>query len=55
MRVVVVGMEAHPAFVSRLSGRGAAAYVLKDRLDEDLLRELRPAEGTGGHHERPAA
>ena len=39
-RIVVVGVDDDPAFAARAERLGAAAWVAKDRADEDLPRHL---------------
>jgi DNA-binding NarL/FixJ family response regulator len=41
-RVIVVGVDDDPAFAARARRLGAAAWVAKDRADEDLLAALEP-------------
>jgi DNA-binding NarL/FixJ family response regulator len=36
VRVIVVGVDDDPAFAARARALGAAAWVVKDRADEDL-------------------
>lgn len=40
LRVVVVGVDDEPAFASRALRLGAAAWIAKDRADEQLLPAL---------------
>jgi DNA-binding NarL/FixJ family response regulator len=51
MDVVVMGMETHRALARKLMERGATAYLLKDRLADDLVATLL----AGGPRDRSVA
>jgi DNA-binding NarL/FixJ family response regulator len=40
MRMIVVGVDDDPAFARRAWRLGAAAWIAKDRVDEDLMAHL---------------
>jgi len=46
-QVVVMTMEANPAFAHRAFTAGAAGYVAKDLADDELVEAIRTAAGGG--------
>jgi len=48
-RVVILTMEADPALAGRALGLGAAAYVLKEAADTELVEAIRRVAGGGSY------